>query len=149
VSAFDGITVGQTFAFGSYEFTAERIKAFAREWDPQPFHTDEAAAAKSAFGGLIASGWHTASIMMRLQVDYFRGLGAERPSFGVSPGFDDLKWLRPVHAGDRIAYSGRVVAKRRSQSRPGMGIITTQFSGVNQNGEPVFEVTAHVMMSVD
>jgi acyl dehydratase len=149
VSAFDAIAVGQTFAFGSYDFTAERIKAFARDWDPQPFHTDEAAAAKSAFGGLIASGWHTASAMMRLQVDYFRGLGAERPRFGVSPGFDDLKWIKPVYAGDRITYSGRVVAKRRSQSRPGMGIVTTEFSGVNQNGEPVFAVTAHVMMSLE
>ncbi len=147
MSAFDTITVGQTFAFGSYEFTAERIKAFARDWDPQPFHVDEEAAAKSTFAGLIASGWHTVAAMMRLQVDYFHGLGADSPRFGVSPGFDDLKWLKPVYAGDRITYSGRVVAKRLSQSRPGTGIITTEFSGVNQNGEPVFAVTAHVIVS--
>jgi len=149
MSAFDAITVGERFEFGSYDFTAERIKAFARDWDPQPFHVDEEAAAKSAFGGLIASGWHTAAVMMRLQVDYFRDRGTARPRFGVSPGFDDLKWLKPVYAGDRVTYSGRVLAKRRSQSRPGMGIVTTEFSGVNQNGEPVFEVTAHVMVSVD
>ena len=147
MSAFDAITVGQTFTFGSYEFTAERIKAFARNWDPQLFHVDEEAAAKSTFGGLIASGWHTVAAMMRLQVDYFRGLGADSPRFGVSPGFDDLKWLKPVYAGDRVTYSGRVLAKRLSQSRPGTAIITTEFSGVNQDGEPVFAVTAHVIVS--
>ncbi len=149
MSAFDAITVGETFAVGSYEFTAERIKTFARDWDPQPFHVDEQAAAQSSFGALIASGWHTAAVMMRLQVDYFRERGGEHPRFGVSPGFDDLKWIKPVYAGDRIAYSGRIIAKRRSQSRPGMGVVTTEFSGANQNGEPVFEVTAHVMVSLD
>ncbi len=149
MNAFDAMTVGETFEFGSYDFTADRIKAFARDWDPQPFHVDEEAAARSSFGGLVASGWHTAAVMMRLQVDYFRGLGAGRPRFGVSPGFDDLRWIKPVYAGDRITYSARMVAKRRSQSRPGMGVVTTAFSGVNQKGETVFAVTAHVMMSLD
>jgi acyl dehydratase len=149
VSAFEVLAIGDTAEFGSYEFTAERIKRFAEAWDPQPFHVDEAAAEKSAFGGLVASGWHTCSAMMRLQIDYFAEPGRPRPSFRISPGFEDLKWLKPVFAGDRVTYSGRVIAKRLSRSRPGMGIVTSEIAGVNQNGERVFTVNAHIFMSVD
>jgi acyl dehydratase len=149
MSAFDAIVVGETMVFGSYEFTAERIKRFARDWDPQPFHMDEAAAASGPYGGLIASGWHTAAVMMRLQVDYFARNPTAHPRFRVSPGFDDLKWLKPVHAGDTITYSGRVTNKRLSRSRLGTGVVTTQFSGVNQKGDDVFAVTAHVIVAVD
>jgi len=147
VSAFDGIAVGDPVEFGSYEFTAERIKRFARDWDPQAFHMDEAQAAETPFAALCASGWHTASVMMRLQVDYFAAHRGHGLSFGPSPGFDDLKWPQPVYAGDRVTFSGRVVAKRRSRSRPGTGIVTTEFSGVNQNGEAVFSMTAHVFVA--
>ncbi len=149
MSAFDDIAVGDTVTIGTYEFTAERIKAFARAWDPQPFHLDEQAAAGSAFGGLVASGWHTAAAMMRLQVDHFARRGPAAPRFAVSPGFDDLRWLKPVYAGDRVTYSGRVVGRRLSRSRPGMGLITTEFSGVNQDGVQVFAMTAHVLVAVD
>ena len=110
-AAFDAIAIGRHFDFGVYEFTAERIKDYACQFDPQIFHLDEAAAEKSAFGGLCASGWHTASALMRLQVDYFAALanqGETLPRFGMSPGFDNLKWLKPVYAGDRVAYSGTV-----------------------------------------
>ena len=146
MSAFADIAVGDRFRFGAYEFTAERIKRFAAAWDPQRFHLDEAAAVDGPFGRLTASGWHTASVMMRLQVDYFRGL-PDPPRFGPSPGFDDLKWLKPVYAGDRIAYAGRVVAKRLSRSRPGLGIVSMEFSGDNQDGDPVFRMTAHVFVA--
>ncbi len=149
MSAFDAVTVGDTVDFGSYEFTAERIKRFAREWDPQTFHIDEAAAEKSPFGALCASGWHTASVMMRLQVDHFARSREHGLSFGPSPGFDDLRWPRPVYADDVVSYSGRVVAKRRSRSRPGLGIVTTEFTGANQNGEPVFSMTAHVFVAAE
>jgi acyl dehydratase len=149
MSAYDAIAVGEVAEFGAYEFTAERIKAWARQWDPQRFHMSEEEAAKSIYGGLIASGWHTCAVLMRLQVAYF----AHRPGpplrFGPSPGFENLKWLKGVYAGDRIAYSGRVAAKRRSQSRPGSAIVTTDFTATNQKGEAVLTMTAHVFVMVD
>ena len=150
MSAYDAIVVGETAEFGSYDFTPERIKAWAVKWDPQRFHVDEEAAAKSIYGRLIASGWHTCAVMMRLQVDYFaaRVRAGSSLRFGPSPGFEDLKWLRPVNAGDRITFSGRVVDKRLSQSRPGIAIVTTAFSGVNQAGEAVMSMTAHVFVLV-
>jgi len=150
VSAYDAIVVGDTAEFGSYDFTPERIKAWAVKWDPQRFHVSEDEAAKSIYGRLIASGWHTCAVLMRLQVDYFaaRTRAGSRFRFGPSPGFEDLKWLRPVYAGDRVAFSGRVVDKRLSQSRPGIAIVTTAFSGVNQSGDPVVTMTAHVFVLV-
>ena len=147
MTAFDRITVGETFEFGSYEFTAERIKRFANAWDPQPFHVDEAAGAQSHFGGLVTSGWHTASVLMRRQVDYFAG-HPSAPRFGPSPGFDDLKWLKPVCAGDRVAFSGRVAGKRHSRSRPGFGIVSMAFFGTNQNGQSVLSMTGHVFVAM-
>ena len=150
-AAFDAIAIGQHFDFGVYEFTAERIKDYACRFDPQLFHLDEAAAEKSAFGGLCASGWHTASALMRLQVDYFAALanqGETLPRFGMSPGFDNLKWLKPVYAGDRVAYTGTVAAKRLSRSRPGQAIVSIDFTGENQRGEPVFAMTGHVLVAV-
>ncbi len=147
---FAAIELGRRYHFGAYDFTAERIKAFARRFDPQPFHVDEAAAQKSAFGALCASGWHTAAIAMRLQVDFFAEAAARGeavPRFGPSPGFDDLKWLRPVYVGDRISYAGVVAAKRLSRSRPGWGIVSLDFSGENQKGEPVFAMTGHVFVT--
>ena len=150
-TAWDAIAIGERHDFGAYDFTAERIKDFARQFDPQPFHVDEAAAAQSVFGGLIASGWHTAAVATRLYVDYFAaraGRGDPVPRFGVSPGVDNLKWLKPVFAGDRISYSGTVSAKRLSQSRPGWGLVAFDFAGENQNGEPVFAMTGHVFVAV-
>jgi len=152
MTVFDAIVVGETAEFGSYEFTAERIKRFAREWDPQRFHVDEAEAEASSFGGLCASGWHTASVMMRLQVDYFAARarrGEPVPRFGVSPGFDGLRWIRPVYAGDKLTYSGRVTDKRLSNARSGTGIVATEFSAVNQNDEPVFSMTAYVFVAAE
>jgi acyl dehydratase len=151
VSAFETIAVGDSHEFGAHLFTAEEIKRFAAAYDPQLFHMDEAEAAKTHFGALCASGWHTASVMMRLFVDHFAGhveraraRGETAPRFGPSPGFDDLKWLKPVYAGDRIAFTGRVAAKRPSRSRPGWGNVTMQTTGVNQRGEPVFVFTGHI-----
>jgi acyl dehydratase len=149
VSAYDAIAVGETHDFGSYEFTAERIVGFARRFDPQVFHVDAEAARATAFGGLCASGWHTCAVLMRLQVDYFAARARDDPAaprFGPSPGFEDLKWLRPVYAGDRIAFSGTVTAKRLSASRPGTAIVTTAITGTNQNGEAVLSVTVPVMV---
>lgn len=147
MTGFADIAIGDRADFGAYEFTTERIKTFAEKWDPQRFHMNEEEAESGPFGRLSASGWHTASVMMRLQVDYFTTLD-DPPRFGPSPGFDDLKWLKPVYAGDTVTYAGEVIAKRLSRSRPNLGIISTRFTGTNQNGEDVFAMTAHVFVIV-
>jgi acyl dehydratase len=156
MSAFDRIPLGEARELGSHHFTADAIKRFAAAFDPQPFHLDEAAAAQSLFGGLCASGWHTAAAMMRAFVDFSRAeaeharrRGEAPVRYGVSPGFDDLKWLRPVYPGDTITFSGEATAKRRSKSRPGWGIVTFAMRGANQRHEPVFAVTAHLFVVTD
>src|ERR1700757_1775958 len=112
----DDLELGERTALGGWTFTAEGIKAFARRFDPQPFHLDEAAAARSHFGRLCASGWHTACVWMRLMIDYRRREDEQRgargemvPRLGPSPGFRDLEWLKPVHVGDTISYATEVV----------------------------------------
>jgi acyl dehydratase len=141
---FEDIAVGETFEIGRHTFAAADIKAFASRFDPQPFHLDEEAAARSHFGALCASGWHTASVWMRLMVEYQRREDAARrrrgeptATLGPSPGFRDLKWLRPVYAGDTVTYSTEVLETRASNSRPGWGLMTIRNAGVNQKGEPV------------
>jgi acyl dehydratase len=149
------IVVGDAFACGVHVFTAEKIKRFAAAYDPQPFHTDEAAAAESHFGALCASGWHTAAIMMRYFVRHFAGeiertgeSGESAPQLGPLLGVDDLKWLKPVYAGDEIAFSGRIVARRESRSRPGWEIVSFDTTGINQHGEPVFACIGHIMVAM-
>lgn len=141
---FEDIKVGDKTEVGSHTFTADAIKAFARKFDPQPFHLDEAAAAKSNFGALAASGWHTASAWMRLMVEHNgredaaqRARGEAVAALGPSPGFRELKWLKPVYAGDTIRYSTEIVDLRASNSRPGWGLMSFKNTGVNQHNEPV------------
>ena len=141
---FDDIAVGDCFELGKHTFDAEGIKAFARRFDPQPFHLDEAAAVRSHFGALCASGWHTVAVWMRLMVEYqrradeaARSRGEPVAELGPSPGFRELKWLKPVFVGDTISYSTEVVATRASNSRPGWGLMTIRNTGANQREEPV------------
>jgi acyl dehydratase len=141
---WNDIATGERIELGRHTFTAEDIKAFARRFDPQPFHLDEAAAARSHFGALCASGWHSASVWMRLMVDHLkredaelRARGERVAALGPSPGFRELKWLKPVYAGDTIAYSTEIAEKRASNSRPSLGLITFRNMGTNQKGEPV------------
>jgi acyl dehydratase len=141
---FEDISIGERFEVGQHRFDAEGIKAFAQRYDPQPFHLDEAAAARSHFGALCASGWHTAAIWMRLMVDYQRRADDKRlergeavAALGPSPGFRDLKWLKPVYVGDVVTYTTEVIAIRTSNSRPEWGLMTIRNTGVNQRGEPV------------
>jgi acyl dehydratase len=155
VTAYERIAVGDVHDYGSHTFTAEEIKRFARAYDPQAFHVDEAAGAASHFAGLAASGWHTAAVMMKLRVAYFvkeaeraAGRGETYPRFGPSPGFDDLKWKKPVNAGDTITFSDKVIARRASKSRPGWSIVTFEAVGVNQRGETVFSMTGHVFAAI-
>lgn len=129
----EDFAAGQTFASGRATITQERILSFAAEFDPQPFHTDEAAAAATLFGGLAASGWHTAALTMRLLVE--SGVG---PAGGiVGAGFDELRWPRPVRPGDELHVEVEVLAVRPSQSRPGQGLVKLRTTTVNQHGEAV------------
>jgi acyl dehydratase len=141
---FEDIEVGDKVVVGSHTFTAEEIKSFAERFDPQPFHLDEAAASRSHFGALCASGWHTVVMWMRLRIDQLRREAESRRArgepvarLGPSPGFRELKWLKPVYAGDTIAYASEVVDRRVSNSRPGWGLIFVRNTGTNQAGEPV------------
>jgi acyl dehydratase len=141
---FDDFSVGERHDLGRHTFSAAEIKAFATRFDPQPFHLDEAAAARSHFGALCASGWHTAAVWMRLMVEHQRREDAARrergepvAELGPSPGFRELKWLKPVYVGDTISYVTEIVETRPSNSRPGWGLITLRNTGMNQRGEPV------------
>ena len=141
---FEDIAVGERAELGRHTFTADEIKAFAGRFDPQLFHLDEGAAARSHFGALCASGWHTAAVWMRLMVEHQRREDDARrernepvAELGPSPGFRDLKWLKPVYVGDTVSYALEIVGARPSNSRPGWGLITLRNTGVNQKGEPV------------
>ena len=141
---WEDIAVGERSELGRHTFTADDIKSFARRFDPQPFHVDEEAAGRSHFGALCASGWHTAATWMRLMVEHNkrdedarRARGEAVAVSGPSPGFRELKWLKPVYVGDTIAYATEVIEKRASNSRPEWGLISIRNSGTNQKGEPV------------
>ncbi len=130
---WEDFKVGESADMGSHRFTEEEIVAFARQFDPQPFHTDAEAAGRSAFGGLVASGWHTCAIGMRLMVERYVGQAA---SLG-SPGLDNIRWLKPVRPGDTIAYRRTVLESRASGSRPGVGLVKHRWEALNQDGELV------------
>ncbi|HSI40617.1 MAG TPA: MaoC family dehydratase [Xanthobacteraceae bacterium] len=145
---FEDVEIGHRVPLGSHTFLAPEIVAFARAWDPQPFHIDAVAGARSHFGGLAASGWHTAAIWARLRAKYLAALHAEMgrrgervPRIGPSPGFKDMKWLKPVLAGDTISYHSEVIGKKPSASRPEWGLVFSLETGSNQYGRSAFEFT--------
>jgi acyl dehydratase len=144
---FEDVEIGARRELGSYTFTADEIKRFAREFDPQPFHLDEEAAKQSHFGGLAASGWHTASVFMKLQSRMINEIGADVRKSGPSPGFRNLRWLKPVLAGDTLTYSTEIVRKRELATRPEWGIVFTQVTALNQRGEKVYEFEASVLFA--
>ena len=144
---FDDIRLGEQREFGKHTFAAEDIKRFARDFDPQPFHVDEEAAKRSHFGALCASGWHTTAACMRLIVESHKREAAEmiargeRPAkIGPSPGFKNLKWLRPIYAGDTVTFASEIIGKRASESRPQWGVVRIRTTGTNQKGERVYEI---------
>ena len=146
---YEDIRVGQRGELGSFTFTAELIKKFASQFDPQRFHLDEEEGRKSLFGGLTASGWHVAAVCMKLMVAYAQRRarqaaerGEEVAVGGPSPGFRDLRWIKPVLAGDTIAFSSEVETVRTSEKRPEWGILQARNTGVNQRGEMVFSLLA-------
>ena len=128
---WEDFKVGDRAELGSHTFTAEEILAFARQFDPQPFHADPAKAKDGPFGGLIASGWHTCAIGMRLLCD-----ARQAASLG-SPGIESIRWLKPVRPGDTLAYSHLVLEARASNSRRSAGLVKHRWEAVNQHGELV------------
>jgi acyl dehydratase len=129
----EDFTVGQKFGSGRITVEQQRIKSFAAEFDPQPFHLDEGAAQDTLFRGLAASGWHTAAITMRLLVE-----SDVKPAGGiVGAGFDEFRWPRPVRPGDELRIEAEVLEVRPSKSRPDQGMIKLRTTTLNQNGEPV------------
>ncbi len=133
---FEDFRIGEVMETGPATVSEEEIITFARQFDPQPFHIDPAAARKSFYGGLIASGWHTAAIAMRLMVDGFIGNYA---SMG-SPGLDELRWLKPVRPGDTLKVRSTCIGKKRSDKRPDMGACRFSTEVINQNEEVVLSM---------
>jgi acyl dehydratase len=129
----EDFSVGQKFGSGRITVDAERVKSFAAEFDPQPFHLDDSLARDTIFRGLAASGWHTAAMTMRLLVE-----SEVKPAGGiVGAGFDEFRWPRPVRPGDELRIEAEVLEVRPSKSRPEQGMIKLRTTTLNQNGEPV------------
>jgi acyl dehydratase len=132
---YEDIAVGEKVALGEYEFTEAEMTRFAAQYDPQPIHVDEAAAAESIYGGLIASGWHTGAVCMRLLVDGFLSDVASMGAFGL----DELRWKRPVRPGDTVSAEVEILEKSPSESRDDRGYVTNRLVGRNGDGEDVIE----------
>ena len=142
---FEDIPIGQKQAFGSYQVTREEVLAFATKFDPQSFHLDDEAAAKTHFGRVSASGWHTCAMTMAMLVENMKG----RKQAGLgSPGVDELRWLKPVFPGDTLRCETEVFEKRRSASRPEMGIFKSRAKVFNQHDEPVLSTTSIGLVAV-
>ncbi len=139
---FEDLKVGSKLQLGKYTFERDEILEFAGKYDPQPFHTDDEAARESVFGGLIASGWHTCAVMMRLLVD---GALHDSSSLG-SPGVDEIRWLKPVRVGDTLDVVLVIEGARASQSKPDRGLLVMRSEGYNQNGEQVVYVRSKLLM---
>lgn len=150
---FEDIRVGDLTALGRHTFGADDIKTFAQRFDPQRFHVDEDEAERSHFGALCASGWHTAAVWMRFaaesrrrDMETARARGEPVAQWGPALGFRDLKWLKPVYAGDTVDYAVEVIETRLSNSRPGSGLVTTLATGTNQNGERVISFVSTIFV---
>ena len=140
---YEDLVVGSVERFGRYAVTLEEVLEFARKYDPQPFHLSEEAAAKTHFGRISASGWHTCAMTMRMMVDQFTA--HEQASLG-SPGVDEIRWVKPVYPGDVLSCESELLEKRQSQSKPGIGITKSQTRVFNQNGDLVMSHIANAMI---
>ena len=146
---FEDLVIGARRTTGSYTFEADDIINFARQFDPQAFHLSEEGGRNSLFGGLCASGWHVGSVCMRMMVLDSQNSAREAaargevtPAWGPSPGFKDLRWHKPVMAGDTVTFTSEVVSLRESASRPEWGIMQARNAGTNQHGELVYSFLA-------
>ena len=140
---FEDLEVGAETDFGSYEVTREEVLEFARKYDPQPFHLSDEAAAKTHFGRIAASGWHTAAMTMAVIARYV--VADEQAGLG-SPGIDELRWLKPVYPGDTIYVRGKIIETRPSQSKPQIGSFRTETTVTNQEDVPVMRFTSIVLI---
>jgi acyl dehydratase len=138
---FEDFKPGDVFEFGDYLMAEAEVLEFAGKYDPQPFHVDAEAAKDTIFGGLIASGWHTCSAVMRMMVDEFVPANA---SMG-SPGIDELRWIKPVRPGDRLRVRITVVESVPSRSKPDRGVVKSFSETLNQHGEVVMTSKGMVM----
>lgn len=141
---YEDLKVGPSGRFGSYEMTKEEIIEFATRFDPQPFHLDDDFAKTTHFGALCASGWHTASALMRMLVDHGKETGLV--SLG-SPGLQDLKWAKPVFVGDILSAEQEYLDKRLSKSRPGLGLVSFNNYVYNHHNDIVMSVTGTMMVA--
>jgi acyl dehydratase len=148
---FEDLSIGASQKLGDHVFTREAIIAFAILHDPQPFHLSEEAAKSSIYGGLIASGWHTAGIGMRLIVEFrqrqradFAARGETYPKLGVSPGVREIRWPAPVRPGDRVAYSSEIISLTPTR-RAEWGLASSRTIAVNQDGVQVYSVIGGVL----
>lgn len=137
---FEDIAVGTRSSFGRYEVTREEVMEFARKYDPQPFHLDDEAAAKTHFGRLSASGWHTCAMVMAMLVE---NLKTNRQAGLGSPGVDELRWVKPVYPGDTLRCETEILSKRQSESRPEMGFFKSKLTVFNQNDEIVMTMVSN------
>jgi acyl dehydratase len=140
---FEDLTVGDEVTYGTYEVTRDEVIEFARKYDPQPFHISDEEAAKTHFGRIAASGWHTGAMAMAAIARYVvanghQGLGA--------PGIDELRWRKPVYPGDTLTVTGKIIEKTPSRSKPEIGSFKTATTVSNQHGEPVMTFTSIVLM---
>src|SRR3546814_1290824 len=142
---FEDIEVGHTARFGAYEVTRDEVVAFAGKFDPQPFHLSDEAAARTHFGRLSASGWHTCAITMAMMVYNMRE--NRQAGFG-SPGMDNLRWKKPVYPCDTLRVETELLEKRRSSSRPEMGLFKSRAQVFNQNDDVVLEMTSNGLIEV-
>ena len=142
---YEDLEVGMTSSSGAYEVTAEEVRDFASKYDPQPFHLSQEAAAKTHFGRISASGWHTCAMTMRMLVDSMN----EVPRAGMgSPGIDELRWKHPVYPGDTLRIETELLEKRRSRSKPELGLFKTRVRTFNQDDIMVLEMTSNGMIGV-
>jgi acyl dehydratase len=148
---FEDVPLGEKITIGSYTFTEENIIAFARKYDPQPFHLDKEAAARSPYGGLIASGWHTAVVWMKRMIATRHArvaAGEERTQANyVSPGVRDIRWLKPVRPGMTLTYTNESFAKRDWPSRPEFGLLEGKNEARDDNGTLVYSFVNRVLIA--
>lgn len=142
---FEDLEIGARASFGRYEVTREEVTEFAAKYDPQPFHLDDEAAAATHFGRLSASGWHTCAMTMRMLVENMHS--AKQAGLG-SPGIDELRWRRPVFPGDTLRCESEVIDKRRSKSRPEMGLFKSRIQVFNQSDDVVLEMVSNGLIRV-
>lgn len=142
---FEDLEIGRLARFGHYDVTREEVLEFAAKYDPQPFHLSDEAAAKTHFGRISASGWHTCAMTMSMLV---KNLTENKQAGLGSPGMDNLRWIKPVYPGDSLRCESSVIEKRRSKSRPEMGIFKSSLTVFNQHDEPVMSMVSNGLIAV-